>query len=193
MAKNLSLDVRAQNYWAGRKANGVEGLALLDKCIERCAKHRDWDALSRFLVQSRAHGQGARVGSIIRAAFGNRIAFKGNVKHPTGGTFVLMWEGAFDLRASNTYGAIREAVAKGLSWDSKEVGKLLPKVEKKEKVVSDEAKAKEAKAIAKKLGDLRKAGFDIGELVREAQALLAKEAAVAAAPVGKVVNGEPNF
>lgn len=199
--KPVSLDMQAQNYWAGRKANGVEGLALLHKCIERTAKYRDWDALSRFLVQARAHGQGARVVGIIRAAFGNKLTFKANAKHPTGGTFALGWEGAFDLRGSNTYGVIRDAVQKGMSWDDRELGKLLPKADKKERQVSDESKKKVVKHLMSYTDKLASDGFNVGEIIAELQKELAAKAAVKAAPVGavqkKVVNGvavyEPAF
>lgn len=199
--KPVSLDVQAQTYWAGRKANGVEGLALLHKCIERTAQHRDWDALSRFLVQARNHGQGARVGAIIRCAFGNAITFKANAKHPTGGTFVLGWEGPFNLRGSNTYGIIREAVGKGLSWDDRELGKLLPKAEKPQRQVTEEQKKKVVKHLSTYMSKLAKEGFSTGEILAAVQAELKKADAVKSTPVGevlkKMVNGaevfEPNF
>jgi len=196
MAKALSLDVQVQNLWASRKQNGVDGLALLHKCIERTAKHRDWDALSRFVMAARQHGQGARVGAIIRAAFGNKITFKANSKHPTGGTFVMGWEGEFDLRGSNTYGAIREAVAKGMSWDDKELGKVLPKADKNERKPTDEAVKKVVKHLKTYTDKLKADGFNVGEII----AALQKELAATSAPTGvqkKVVNGvtilEPEF
>jgi len=197
--KPVSLDVQAQTYWAGRKANGVEGLALLDKCIQRVAKYRDWDALSRFLVSARVHGQGARVSGIIRAAFGDKITFKANAKHPTKGTFVLGWEGEFPLNGSNTYGGIREAVAKGLSWDDRELGKVLPKPDKKARVVSDEQKAKVVKHLSTYLDKLVADGFSAAEIIAALQKDRASK--VVSAPVGQVqkqvVNGvtvyEPEF
>ena len=196
-AKPVSLDVQAQTYWAGRKANGVEGLALLHKCIERTAQHRDWDALSRFLVSARQHGQGARVGAIIRCAFGNAITFKANAKHPTGGTFVLGWEGPFNLRGSNTYGVIRDAVAKGMSWDDRELGKVLPKADKKTREASDEQKKKVVKHLKTYADKLKADGFNVGEIIAMLQKELAAEV-VTSAPVQKsVVNGvtvfQPDF
>ena len=197
MGKAVSLDVQVQTLWASRKQNGVDGLALLHKCIERTAKHRDWDALSRFVMSARQHGQGARVGAIIRQAFGDKLTFKANAKHPTGGTFVLGWDGEFDLRGSNTYGVIRDAVAKGLSWDDKELGKMLPKPDKAKRQVSEEQVKKVVKHLKSYTDKLKADGFNVGEII----AALQKELAVASAPVGvvqkKVVNGvevfEPEF
>ncbi len=177
--KALSLDVQVQHLWASRKQNGIDGLALLHKCIERTAKHRDWDALSRFVIMSRQHGQGSRVGAIIRCAFGDKITFKANAKHPTGGEFIMGWQGEFDLRSSNTYGAIREAVAKQLSWDSKEVGAMLPKADKVKRVVSDDAKKKVVKHLKTYTDKLKADGFNVGEII----ALLQKELASTAIPV----------
>lgn len=191
MAKTVSLDAQVQTLWANRKQNGVDGLSLLHKCIERAAK-RDWDALSRFVVSARAHGQGARVGGIIRAAFGNKLTFKANAKHATGGTFVIGWDGEFPLRESNTYGAIREAVAKGLSWDSKEVGALLPKADKAERKATDEQVKKVVKHLKSYTDKLKADGFNVGEVI----ALLQKELAAAAPVVNvekQVVNGVTVF
>jgi hypothetical protein len=197
MGKAISLDVQVQTLWAARKQNGVEGLALLHKCIERTAKHRDWDALSRFVMSARRHGQGARVGAIIREAFGDKLSFKANAKHPTGGTFVLGWQGEFDLRGSNTYGVIRDAVAKGVSWDDKELGKVLTKAPKAERKVTDEAKTKVVKHLKTYADKLRADGFNVGEIIAMLQKELAAEV-VTSAPVQKsVVNGvtvfEPEF
>ena len=198
MGKTLSLDVQVQNLWAARKQNGVDGLALLHKCIERTAKHRDWDALARFVMSARQHGQGARVGAIIRCAFGDKITFKANKKHATGGEFVMGWVGEFDLRGSNTYGVIRDAVAKGMSWDDKEFGALLPKADKAKRQVSEEQVKKVVKHLKTYTDKLKADGFNVGEII----AALQKELAVASAPVGagvqqKVVNGvtvfEPEF
>lgn len=177
--KAPSLDVQVQHLWASRKQNGIDGLSLLHKCIERTAKHRDWDALSRFVIMSRQHGQGARVGAIIRCAFGDKITFKANAKHPTGGEFVMGWQGEYDLRASNTYGAIREAVQKGMSWDDKELGKMLPKPDKAKRVVSDEQKKKVVKHLKSYTDKLKADGFNVGEII----AMLQKELTVASIPV----------
>jgi hypothetical protein len=179
MGKALSLDVQVQTLWASRKQNGIDGLSLLHKCIERTAKHRDWDALSRFVIMSRQHGQGARVGAIIRCAFGDKLTFKANAKHPTGGTFVLGWMGEYDLRGSNTYGVIRDAVAKGMSWDDKELGKLLPKADKAKRVVSDEQKKKVVKHLKSYTDKLKADGFNVGEII----AMLQKELVSSAMPV----------
>lgn len=188
--KEASLDIQAQVYWAGRKANGAEGLALLHACIERCAKHRDWDALSRFLVKAREHGQGTRVATIIRAAFGDKLTFKANSKHPTGGIFTLGWaaDKPFPLRESNTYGAVREAVQKGMSWDDKELQKILPKPIKKERQATPEQKQKVVKHLKAYTDKLKSDGFNVGEIL----AMLQKELASSVLMGGVQVNGEPN-
>lgn len=180
---------RIGNYWDTRTANGREGLALLDECIRRTAsKDRDWDALARFIARANVTSNASKVKKIIRAAFGNNIIFTLDKKHPAGGRFELKWEGAFPLAGSNTYTMVKKAIEQGKSWDDKafllELGKVLPELPKKEKVVDAAAQTKAAKALATRLNDLRNAGFDIAALLREAQAELTTK-------VIKVT--EPNF
>ena len=193
---------RIGSYWDSRTANGKEGLILLDECIRRTAsKDRDWDALARFVARANMSNNAAKVKKIIRAAFGNNITFALDKKHAAGGRFELKWEGPFNLQGSNTYSVVRKAIEHGKSWDDKaflaELTKVLPDVPKKEKTVDAATQTKEAKALAKKLGELRQAGFDLGALVREAQALLAAEQSAGAGVEKKVVNGatvyEPEF
>lgn len=176
MAKIVALDTLVSSYWGARKQNGIEGLVLLNKCIERTAKHRDWDAMARFLTAARQHGQGAKVARIIYAAFGDRITFRTNVKHPAGGTFVIGWEGEFDLKGSNTYGVVRQAVANGTPWDLVEFQKELPAKEKKVPEVTEAAYERAAKALARSIKDKKGHGFDAGKLINMIQAEMAKAA-----------------
>ena len=163
--KIITLDEQVRKLWSDRARSGVEGLALLHKCIENVAHHRDWDALSRFYVSAQKFGQGPRVAAIIRAAFGEKITFRTNVRHPTGGTFSIRWEGKFDLERSNTYAVVRDAVSRGISWDDRELGKLLPKREASNRTVSEEAQKKIVKHLANYLSDRRREGFAIGEII----------------------------
>ena len=200
-AKAPSLEEQVIDYWAGRKVNGVIGLALLDKCIQRLAKHRDWDHLARFTVSAARHGQGDKVKKILRAAFGDSLIFKLNKKHATGGEFILKWQGEFNLRGSNTYGVISDAVTKGMSWDDRELSKLIPNNPPPKRQVTDEQKKKIVKHLAGYMSKLTSDGFSTGEILSMLQAELKKDAAIQSAPVGevlkKMVNGaevfEPNF
>lgn len=173
------LGFRTVNHVHKRKSigpdprSGTEGLALLHKCIERVANHRDWDALSRFYVSARKFGQGQRVADIIRAAFGQKISFRLNARHATGGTFSLKWDGQYDLERSNTYAVIRDAVARGISWDDKDFGRLLPKQEKGKRIISDEAIQKTVNYLVRYLSNLDRDGFPIGEIISQTQKELA--------------------
>jgi hypothetical protein len=180
MAKAIrGFDAEVQTYWANRKANGAEGLKLLHKCIEDTAKHRSWDGLSRFFTLAKKHGQGPRVALIIRAAFGDKLTYKANAKHPTGGEFIIGWDSSapFNLRGNNVYPIIMESIDKGEGWDSASVNKLLrekvAKPTKPAKIVDAETQTKAAKALAKKLAELRDAGFDLGALRNEIDSILA--------------------
>lgn len=188
-AKAPSLDLQATEYWKGRTQNGAEGLVLLDKCIQRIATYRDWDALSRFVVQARIHGQGAKVGKIIRAAFGDKLTFKADSKHPTGGNFIMGWEGVFPLKGSNTYGAVKDAIQKGLPFDHNSLQKELPTAEKKERVATPEATAKAVKHVMSYLDKLAAEGFSSGEILAAVQKELA---AKAVAKGGALVLDHPN-
>ena len=135
---------RIGTYFDGRHANGRDGLVLLDECIRRAAsKDRDWDALARFVSRSGASNSGAKVKKIIRAAFGNAMTYKADKKHKAGGTFTLSWDGPFNLAGSNTYGAVRKAIADNKSWDDKDfltaLSKIVPDAPKAEKIVSEAA------------------------------------------------------
>ena len=194
---------RIGTYFDGRHANGREGLVLLDECIRRTAsKDRDWDALARFMTRAGLSSSAPKVKKIIRAAFGNSITFVTDKKHPAGGRFSLSWEGAFPLAQSNTYSAIKKAVADNKSWDDKDflaaLSKIIPDLPKKDKVVSATAQTAAAKHVAKYLAERAAEGFSIGDIVKEAQALLVANAKPSAGLVAKsVVNGvtvyEPSF
>ena len=194
-AKRESLEQQVQTYWGKRATNGAEGLNLLDKCIQRLAKHRDWDHLARFVVSAARHGQGDKVKKILRAAFGNKLTFKVDKKHSAGGVFVLGWQGEFDLRGSNTYGVVRAAVANGTSWDDRAFQKELPGADKKQREATEEAKKKIVAGLARTLKTAKADGFSTGELLEMVAKELAKD--VVAAPVGKVekqvVNGATVF
>lgn len=191
--KKQSLDVAVQGYFQRRTENGVEGLRLLVNCIERTAKYRDWDALSRFISLANQSNSRAKVVKIIRAAFGDKLTYKSSTKHDTGGTIVMGWEGALDLAGSNTWGIVREAARKGKSWDDREFQKELPGAEKKAKTVSDEAQSKAAKHLAKYLMEREAEGFDTGAILAAAMAEIkvkraeAAATAGASAPKGKIV------
>lgn len=194
---------RIGTYFDGRHANGREGLVLLDECIRRTAsKDRDWDALARFVSRAGLSSSAPKVKKIVRAAFGNSLTFVTDKKHPAGGRFALSWEGAFPLAQSNTYSAVKKAVADSKSWDDKDflaaLSKVIPDLPKKEKVVSATAQTAAAKHLAKYLSERAAEGFSVGDIVKEAQALLAASAKPSASLVAKsVVNGvtvyEPSF
>lgn len=194
---------RIGTYFDGRHTNGREGLVLLDECIRRTAsKDRDWDALARFVARAGMSSSAPKVKKIIRAAFGNSLTFVTDKKHPAGGRFSLSWEGPFPLAQSNTYSAVKKAVADSKSWDDKDfladLSKIVPELPKKEKVVSPTAQTAAAKHVAKYLADRAAEGFSVGGIVKEAQALLAANAKPSSGLVAKqVVNGvtiyEPSF
>lgn len=168
--KKPSLDTQVKDYFGRRVENGVEGLKLLVTCIERTAKHRDWDALARFMtLASKTESSRARVAKIVRAAFGDKLTYKSNPKHDTGGTMVMGWDGEFNLRASNAYGIVRDAVSKGKSWTDPAFLKELPGPVAKAPTVSDAATEKKAKHLAKYLLDAERDGFSIGDILAMAE------------------------
>ena len=180
--ESKKLSARVDGYFSGREKNSAYGLVLLDRCINRFADHGDWDALARFYMASLKTGQSTPIRRVIRAAFGDHVTFAKDSKHDAGGKFTKVnWPGdgkTFPLGQSNAYSVVRSAIQANLGWDSKvfikKLDEVLDKPLPKPKTVSPETQTKEAKALAKKLGDLRKAGFDLAALVREAQAMLAK-------------------
>lgn len=187
--KGPSLDAQVKTYWQDRSASGVLGLKLLVTCIERTAKYRDWDALSRFITQA-GDNESARskVVKIVRAAFGDSLTYKVNSKHDTGGTIVMGWEGSLDLSKSNTYGHVRDAARNGLSWHDKEFLKLLPGPTPKAKDVNAVAHEKAGQHLAKYLLQREAEGFTIGDIIAQMQAEIKKAHAekAAKAPAGKV-------
>lgn len=191
--KGPSLDVQVKGYFSRRGENGVEGLKLLVDCIVRTAVHRDWDALSRFItLAGKDESARSRVVKIVRAAFGDKLTYKSNNKHDTGGTIVMGWEGAFPLAGSNTWGIVKAAVAQGKTWYDREFLKELPGPVAKVRTASAEATTKAAKHLAKYLLEREAEGFSTGEILAQVQAeLKAKRAeAVGLAVVEKkVVNG----
>lgn len=202
--KTPKLFDRIGSYWDARTANGAEGLVLLDECIRRVAsKERDWDALARFVARANMSNNAAKVKKIIRAAFGNDLTFKLDKNHPAGGRFTLGWQGAYALAGKNSYSMVKKAIEHGKSWDDKaflkDLNDVIPDLPKAEKTVDAAAQTKAAKAMAKKLAELRDAGFNIGDLVREAQAELAKNPVANGdgSTTKQVVNGvqviTPNF
>ena len=199
MAKMNFVD-QVNDYWGRRSANGAEGLALVVKLMTRFADHGDWDALARFVIKAGQHGQGDKVKKIIRAGFGNHVTFKVNAKHPAGGEFIKQgWNGEkFPLRQSNTFGVVKAAVEKGLSWDDRAFQKELPGADKKTRTASEEATKKVVKHLQTYCDKLAADGFNVGEVLVALQKELAAKKATASAPVQKsVVNGvtvyEPSF
>lgn len=191
--KKPSLDVQVKDYFGRRVENGVEGLKILVQCIERTAKHRDWDALSRFMtLAAKTESSRARVVKIVRAAFGDKLTYKSNSKHDTGGTMIMGWEGEFNLRGSNTWGIVKAAAEKGLSWTDPAFLKELPGATPKAPTVDAAATEKKAKHLAKYLLEAEAAGFSIGDILAMAEKEV-KAKHVTSKPVSavtkKVVNG----
>jgi hypothetical protein len=113
-----SLSQQVKSFWTNQHTSGHTGLVLLNKCIENVAVNRDWDALARFVA-----GAGVdrpKIGLIIRVAFGDKLRYAKDAKHPAGGKFKMGWEGQFDLAASNTYGLIQQALENGKSFRSED-------------------------------------------------------------------------
>jgi hypothetical protein len=192
-----SLDVMVKDYFGRRSENGVEGLRLLVTCIERTARYRDWDALSRFITMAmKTESAKARVVKIVRAAFGDKLIYKANAKHDTGGTIVLGWDGAFPLAQSNSWGIVRGAVDAGKTWYDREFLKELPGPTPKVKTVDATAVEKSAKHLIKYLQEREAEGFVVGELLAKVQDGL-KAARAQSTPIAavtkKVVNGADVF
>lgn len=188
--KKPSLDVLVQDYFVRRGENGREGLNLLVQCIERTAKHRDWDALARFITSAAQSSSRAKVVKIVRAAFGDKLTYKSNSKHPTGGVIAMGWEGEFSLAGSNTWGLVSAAAKRGASWDDRDFLKELPGTEKKEKTVDAAATEKAAKHLAKYLLARESEGFTIGDIMSKAMAeIKAERAKNAVTTTKKVANG----
>lgn len=164
-------------YWDARHTNGQVGLALLDQCIRRAAsKNRDWDALARFVTRAGNSGNRAKVVKIVRAAFGDKLTYKADAKHPAGGVFTMDWTGAFPLKESNAYTSVTKAIADSKSWDDRDFLKALSEVipaKAKPPVVAD---AKATEKAAKHLTDYIlakvKEGFKAGEIMAMVQANL---------------------
>ncbi len=193
MAKVSGLEAQVATYFAGRAANGAVGLALLDKCIKRFASHGDWDALSRFVVASNASNSRSKVVKIIRAAFGNDVSFKLDKKHASGGVFAKHNWASDKYTLKNTYGVVRSAVEKETSWDDRvflaELAKIIPDLVKAAPKVDEKAMARKVSAMKTFLTKSRSEGFNIGDIVRMAQAELAADASAAQGVVKSVVNG----
>ena len=182
---------RIGTHFDDRKQNGVEGLKLLDECIRRTAsKDRDWDALARFVTLAARSGQAGRVKKIIRCAFGDKIKYASQAKHPAGGTFVMGWDGAFPLKGQNTYTMITKAIEDGVNWDDnkfqKALTEMLPEPIKAAPKVDDKAKAAAAKHLYDYVSEKVKAGMVQGELLDRVMAMLRDN------PIVSPNKGEPN-
>lgn len=187
MKDQNSLESQVKGYWTRRDKNSVQGLVLVNKCIQRFAEHGDWDHLARFYVGALKVGQGPAIGRIIRAAFGDKVKFKLNAKHSAGGQFSKHnWPDAvFPLHESNTYSLISEAIAANQGWDHKAFQKTLMEAMPKEKakrVASEESKAKVVKHLVAYTDKLKEDGFNVGEILERLQKeLVAKTVTVKAA------------
>lgn len=116
MTKQVTLFQKVGAFWTTQQKSGNTGLRLLDECMRHTAKHRDWDALARFV--SRSGTDRGKIGLIIKAAFGDTISYQADKKHDAGGRFSLKFEGEYPLDKSNHYGLIRKAVEDGKSFRS---------------------------------------------------------------------------
>ncbi len=179
MARQIPLMDQVNDVWAKHKANGHEGLKVLDKCINRLAKSGDWDALSRFVVLAhRSNNTASKVKRILRVAFGDKLKFKLDKNHATGGRFTLGWKGDEGIALGNSYSFITKAIQQGLAWDDKgflkSLNDVLPEKEKAIVVVDDKAKKAKADRLAKFLASLKEEGFNVGEVLAMAQAEVAK-------------------
>jgi hypothetical protein len=197
-----SLDSKIKAYFTSREKSGKQGLQLLDICIQRTASQsRDWDGLARFLHAASKTNQVGVVRKIIRAAFGNQLTWKASAKHPAGGTFVIGWQGSFNmLENSPHYKIISDAVEAGLGWDHKALAKLLndamPTV-KKARVATPEQTTKVVKHLSTYMDKLIADGFNTGEILAALQKELASKAVAVKTVEKKMVNGvtvfEPSF
>lgn len=137
------------SFWTNQAKSGHTGLVLLDACIQHTIKHRDSDALARFLARAVASNAADAqcVKRIIRAAFGDMVTYKKDTDHPSGGKFTLKWgaQDAFVLR--NSYGVVAQAIADHKSFRAGDLQGALKKQEGKPEAT---AKADEdaAKALA---------------------------------------------
>lgn len=168
----LSLNAKVNKLFDGNAKASVYGLSLLVECIHQTAKDRNWDALSTFVTRAEASSQGRKVKQIIRLAFGDALVYKTDKKHPTGGVFVMGWEGEFNLRGRNAFlSAIADAERDGLGWDSKAFAKavnvLAPAKDKtkEQKVRSSEETTKKANTILKAIDDAVAMGFSKADLM----------------------------
>lgn len=182
-----SLESQVKGYWTRRDKTSVQGLILVNSCIQRFAEHGDWDHLARFYVGALKVGQGAAIGRIIRAAFGDKVKFKVDAKHSAGGKFTKVnWpDAAFPLHESNSYSLITEAIAANQGWDhkifQKALSEALPTV-KAARVANDAAKAKVLKHLVSYTDKLKEDGFNVGEILEMLQKeLVAKTVTVKAA------------
>jgi len=178
---NVKLWDQVGNLWAKHEENSKLGLVVLDKCIAKVAKDRDWDALARFVGLANKVGQRAKVVKIIRAAFGDKLTYKMEKKHAAGGMFVIGWEGAFPLAGQNSYMAVKKAIAEGKGWDDAAFSKALNEVVaapvKAARVVDDKQKAKIVKHMAEYILARVAEGFNQGELIAAMQKELMGKAA----------------
>lgn len=190
--KKPSLDSVVIDIFKRRGENGAEGLKALVMCIERTARFRDWDALSRFItLAGKTESARGRVAKIVRAAFGNHLTYKSNSKHDTGGTIVMGWEGAFPLSQSNTWGLVRAAAEAGKTWYDPAFLKELPGPTRKLKTVDAAAELKAVKHLAKYLHERESEGFSVGAILAGLQSELAKDKVQSkpVAPVTRSKNG----
>ncbi len=177
-AVNLSVDDEAglvkaaTSYWSGREHSGKAALVALDILFRRLAKHRDSNGLQVFFAGAKAAKQDAIVRRLIFHVFGGKLALaKGKSNHPTKVSFVIGWQGEYDLDASNSYSTIKAAIDKGLSWDDVSLYKSLSKPDPKVKTVDPARYQAEAKRIAKMLDKLAQEGLLVGDILSAADKL----------------------
>lgn len=167
----LGLNARVNKMFDDKQKSSVYGLALLVEVMTYTAEHRNWDALSTFITRAKRSGQEARVKNIIRLAFGDKLTYKTNAKHATGGEFVMNWQGALNLRANNMFAsALADAQAAGEGWDSKAFSQAInklapPKADKPVTQKTKEETVKKANLLLKSLEDAAAQGYSKAELL----------------------------
>ena len=132
MAVEKKLFDKVGMFWNKNQKMGVEGLSLLNECIQRVASvDCDKDALTRFI--SRSGMDQAKVSRIIRAAFGADLVYKKDALKAAGGVLSHKWHGPDGYVLKNTYSHVLSAIDDKKSFNDKDLQKTI-KPEKVEKV-----------------------------------------------------------
>ena len=96
MDDGKKLNASVKSFWTGQHTSGHRGLVLLNDTIHHCANTGDWTPMARFIAG--AGMDRSKIALIVRAAFGDQMAYKRDPKHECGGKFEKKWPGEkFDL------------------------------------------------------------------------------------------------